>query len=391
MLGINPDLKICIGSYSFALARKFGMGVQRIIESREYQRIFPATKLKGMGEKTNSTRTSEEFEIVGREGGVKLVGREGSLTGNRVDVMILDDIYKDAMEANSPIIRENAWEWYCSVVRTRMHNKSQEIIVFTRWHTDDLIGRLLKTEARKWSVINFEAIKTGTPTEIDPRQRGEALWSERHSLELLLERKELDPEIFEALYQGNPTSSKGLLYGEFDTYASIDEPVSHRSAYVDSADTGSDYLCAICYSVGAVSQRIYVTDVLYSNQAMEVTEKLTADMLKRTESQTAHVESNNGGRGFARSVASMVRCNIKTFHQSQNKEARIVSNVSQVMRTVIMPEGWKEKFPDFAQAIIGCKRNIKANAHDDAADALTGVVEKEYDQRSKKITAIRFN
>ena len=69
-------------------------------------------------------------------------GRPGRfLTGNRVDVFILDDLYKDAMEANSPLIRENCWEWYTSVVRTRMHNASRELIVFTRWHEEDLIGR----------------------------------------------------------------------------------------------------------------------------------------------------------------------------------------------------------------------------------------------------------
>ena len=95
------------------------------------------------------------------------------------------------MEANSPIIRENCWEWYTSVVKTRMHNYSGELIVFTRWHEEDLIGMISQREPvvdlmawtqlerpspEGWLHLNFEALKTGDPTEIDPRQPGEALW-----------------------------------------------------------------------------------------------------------------------------------------------------------------------------------------------------------------------
>lgn len=391
LLGLDPDLRICIGSYSFSLARKFGLGVQRMIESAHYQRLFPGTKLKGMSsERATSVRTSEEFEIVGRKGGLKLVGREGSLTGNRVDVMILDDLYKDAMEANSPIVRNSAWDWYCSVVRTRMHNDSREIIVFTRWHEEDLIGRIMKHEGDRWYAINFEAIKTGDPTTMDPRNPGEALWADRHSRTLLDERRELDPRMFEALYQGNPTPEESLLYGKFNTYTTIDEQIVRRGAYVDTADTGDDYLCAVAYQVG-ISGRIYLDDVVYNSLSMEHTERMVGDLLLRCNTQTAHVESNNGGRGFARALSRFVRCNIKTFHQSQNKEARILSNATEVMRTVVMPYDWNERFSEFAIAIRGFRRDIRANAHDDAPDALTGIVEKECEKMEGKISAIAFN
>lgn len=200
MLGLNPDMRIAIASYSASLANKFNRRVQRIIESREYESAFPDTRIKCGGKPPQYLRTADEVEIVGHEGCLLSVGREGSLTGNRVDCFILDDLYKDAMEANSPLVRENCWEWYTSVVRTRMHNSSQEIIVFTRWHEDDLIGVLRHKErcidmrewadverlgADDWLCLNFEAIKTGLSCEIDPRSEGEALWPERQSVELL--------------------------------------------------------------------------------------------------------------------------------------------------------------------------------------------------------------
>ncbi|MEG0601724.1 MAG: phage terminase large subunit [Mucinivorans sp.] len=393
LLGIDPQLRICIGSYSFALARRFGLGVQRLIESSRYQQIFPGTKLKGMGSQgaAPAQRTADEFDIVGHSGGLRLVGREGSLTGNRVDVMIVDDLYKDAMEAASPLVRENTWQWYCAVVRTRMHNKSREIVVSTRWHEDDLMGKILKTEPKRWRVVNFPAIKIGEPSVDDPRNPGQALWPDRHSVELLDERRRLDPELFEALYQGNPSSVEGLLYSSFATYKVIEEPIARRAAYVDTADTGSDFLCAVCYAVGAMSGKIYVQDVVYSDLAMEETESLVAGALTLADSQVAYVESNNGGRGFARSIARTVHCRIETFHQSQNKEARVISNATQVMRSVVMPHDWRERFPAFSQAVLGFRRTWRANAHDDAVDALTGVVEKEVDRAVKKITAISFS
>lgn len=394
LLGIDPDLRICTGSYSFSLAKRFGQAVQRMIDSPAYGRIFPETKLKSAGDSRSgaAARAADEFDIVGHKGGLKLVGREGSLTGNRVDVMILDDLYKDAMEANSPLVRQNAWEWYCSVVRTRMHNDSREIIVFTRWHTDDLIGRLLESEneAEKWTVLNFPALKIGSPTLQDPRAEGEALWPERHSAELLKERRALDSRLFETLYQGNPTPEQDLIYADFALYTTIDEPIARRAAYIDTADTGSDFLCAVSYSVGAVSGKIYLTDVVYSCAAMELTESLVADMLRKADTEVAYIESNNGGRGFARAVNRTVRCRVETFHQNQNKEARILSNASQVMRTVVMPHDWKERFSLFSAALCTFRRPVCANAHDDAADALTGVVEKEYERPQKKIAAISF-
>ena len=159
ILGLDPDLRVAIASYSATLANKFNRRVQRIIESSEYSALFPHTQIKRGGRPANYIRTADEVEIIGRRGELLSVGREGSLTGNRVDVFILDDLYKDALEANSPVTRENCWEWYTSVVRTRMHNASRELIVFTRWHEEDLIGMIASRE-RVVSLTDWAQIDT---------------------------------------------------------------------------------------------------------------------------------------------------------------------------------------------------------------------------------------
>ena len=393
MLGLSPDLRIAVASYSASLASKFNRRVQRIMDSSEYGEKYPKTRIKSLGRQSPYIRTSDEVEIIDHEGGLLSVGREGSLTGNRVDCFILDDLYKDAMEANSPLIRENCWEWYTSVVRTRMHNDSQELIVFTRWHEEDLIGSLKalepcvelrewadieKVEDSGWLHLNFEALKTGVPTEIDPRQAGEALWPERQSVELLETKRRLDPMRFEAMYQGRPTSRGGLLYSDgFAEWDILPDHIVRRANYTDTADMGDDYLCSVSYAVDADGV-IYVLDVVYSREPMEVTENLVADMLQRSEVRSALIESNNGGRGFARAVQRLVpRVKIDWFHQSANKQARILSHSATVVHNVRFPRGWAQCWPDMYAHLRGYRRDFNSNRWHDAADVLTGIVEQE--------------
>ena len=393
MLGLDPDCRIAIASYSGTLASKFNRRVQRIIDSREYAEIFPDTTIKQGTKPTGYIRTSDEVEIIGRKGELISVGREGSLTGNRVDCFILDDLYKDAMEAQSPVVRSNCWEWYTSVVRTRMHNTSRELIVFTRWHEEDLIGELMRSERcrmlRSWSDIdkvedgewlylNFEALKSSPPTEIDPRTEGEALWEAQQSAALLRSKRQLDPVRFEAMYQGHPSSREGLLYGDaFREYDTLPRDIVARGCYTDTADCGDDYLSSVAYAVDT-DGTIYITDMVYTQESMEVTEKLVAEMLMRNDVRRAYIESNNGGRGFARSVQRLApNVKVEWFHQNGNKEARILSNSATVVHTLRFPRGWHLRWPEAYAHLTTFRRNVRSNRHDDIADALTGIVEKE--------------
>ena len=405
MLGLNPDMRIAIASYSSMLASKFNRRVQRILESREYGALFPDTSIKQGGRPPQYIRTADEVEMVGRDGGLLSVGREGSLTGNRVDCFILDDLYKDAMEANSPIVRENCWEWYTSVVKTRMHNTSQELIVFTRWHEEDLIGLLRQMEqvvdmtswddvervGDGWLHLNFEAIKTGEKSEIDPREAGEALWPERQSVALLEQKRRLDPVRFEAMYQGRPSSRGGQLYGEsFVEWDTLPDHIVRRANYTDTADEGDDYLCSISYAVDADGV-IYVLDAVYSREPMEVTEQLVGDMLIRSEVRSAAVESNNGGRGFARAVQRLAPyVKVEWFHQSGNKQARILSHSATVLHLVRFPRGWAQRWPELYAHLVSYRRDFHSNRWHDAADVVTGIVEREASSISRAGRKIHF-
>ena len=407
VLGLDPDQRVAIASYSGALASKFNRRVQRIIESREYAAFFPATTIKQGSKPPSYIRTADEVEIIGCRGGLLSVGREGSLTGNRVDCFILDDLYKDALEANSPLIRANCWEWYTSVVRTRMHNASRELIVFTRWHEEDLIGTLTAREpvaelkewaqldglpADTWLHLNFEALKSSPPTGIDPRMPGEALWELQQGRALLEAKRRLDPLQFESMYQGHPSSREGLLYGlNFAEYDDLPHEIVRRGNYTDTADTGDDYLCSLSYAVDA-DGAIYITDAVYTREPMEVSEPLVAEMLLRSDTRQAAVESNNGGRGFARAVQSLspgVR--IEWFHQGGNKEARILSNSATALHLLRWPRGWNFRWPELYAHLTTYRRRFRANRWHDAADVVTGIVEREAADRSRsRVRGVRF-
>lgn len=413
MLGLNPDTKICIGSYAATIARDFNRDVQRIIDTPRYRELFPETYLNGSNVVTMANtylRNSDVIEMVGRKGSLRVVGRGGSLTSKTVDVSILDDVYKDYAEGNSPIVRNAAWKWYTTVVRTRLHNDSQELIVFTRWHDDDLIGRIEKSgetvidikswddvkniPAGAWVRINFEGLKTGEPTEIDPREPGAALWDRRHSRAKLEGQRALDPVQFQCLYQGNPGNAEGKLYrNPFRTYVDKSEWGTYvRSGnYTDVADEGDDFTFSACYDVYKSGNEAWneqkkrfepilyalITDMVFTQENTEVTAVTVPEMINRCGTQKAWIESNNGGAGFEKLIRKKIKAISEPFYQGANKESRIITNSASVNAQIIMPLGWEERFPKIHEHVTGFLRDFPANEHDDPEDGLTGIYEKE--------------
>lgn len=413
MLGLNPDKKICIGSYAATIARDFNRDVQRIIDTPSYRELFPETFLNGSNVVTMANtylRNSDVIEMVGRKGSLRVVGRGGSLTSKTVDVSILDDVYKDYAEGNSPIVRNAAWKWYTTVVRTRLHNDSQELIVFTRWHDDDLIGRIEKSgetvidikswddvkniPAGAWVRINFEGLKTGEPTEVDPREPGAALWDRRHSRAKLEGQRALDPVQFQCLYQGNPGNAEGKLYrNPFRTYVDKSEWGTYvRSGnYTDVADEGDDFTFSACYDVYKSGNEAWneqkkrfepilyalITDMVFTQENTEITAVTVPEMINRCGTQKAWIESNNGGSGFEKVIRKKLKAVTEPFYQGANKESRIITNSAMVNAQIIMPIGWEQRFPKIHEHLTGFLRDFPANAHDDPEDGLTGIYEKE--------------
>ena len=247
--GKYPDLKVALCSYSGTIASGFNRDIQKIMSEESYYELFPNsafTEKNVLSKSSNElVRNTNQFEIIGGTGFLKSVGLGGGLTSVTVDLGIIDDPYKDRKEASSIVVRDTAWEWYENVFLTRLHNESKQLLLFTRWHEDDLAGRILARESDEWEVIAIPALKEEFPPlpeaiEInDPRQVDDALWENRHSKFTINKIREHSPVTFNSLYQQRPSALEGNMIKRdwFDVLDYIDYDKYKVDVWIDGAYT----------------------------------------------------------------------------------------------------------------------------------------------------------
>ncbi|CEI81293.1 hypothetical protein BN997_01111 [Oceanobacillus oncorhynchi] len=386
LLGSNPRLKIMTGSYNETLSTMFSKNVRNTIqeikaqaETVVYSDIFPSTRIK------HGDGAMNLWSLEGGYNNYLATSPTGTATGFGADYIIIDDLIKNAEEAYNDRILESHWEWFTNTMLSRLETGGKIIIIMTRWNSNDLAGKALDELPSLGYSVKHVSMK--------------ALENDKMLCEEILSKKEygqktktMGIEIAEANYNQNPIDIKGKLYTSFKTYQT--KPKFKRIInYTDTADTGSDFLCSICAGE-TFDGELYVTDVLFTKEGMEITEPLTAEMLANNEVNEAEIESNNGGRGFARSVERIIwekfktrKTNIKWFHQSKNKQARIISNSTYVMNHIYFPENWKDRWPEYYKAMNSYQKEGK-NKHDDAPDATTGLAEKMTSKTRASISSI---
>lgn len=211
VLGKTPDMPIMVSSYSDELATDFGYRTRDIMKTPEYKCMFP-TRLRADAKAKGKWQTEEG-------GGYTAVGVGGSLTGRGFKIGIIDDPFKNREEADSVVVRESRHSWYQSTFSTREEGNSMIIFILTRWHEDDLAGRVLKDsqEAKRngeaydeWEVIEYKALATEDSKD---RKEGEALWPDKFSRDKLLKKKtEMGSYEFSALYQQTPIDEENRKF-----------------------------------------------------------------------------------------------------------------------------------------------------------------------------------
>lgn len=379
MLGLNPNLKIALVGYNSTIASKFNRDVQRILDDSSYKELFSQTTIKDIGQRGGYIRTSEEFEIVDNQGFFISVGVGGGLTSRTVDLLIMDDLYKDSSTAWSETIRNSTLDWYETVGKTRLHNDSQQLIVFTRWHEEDLAGYLLRTEPDNWQVVMFPAVKIGKPNKYDPREDGEALWEEKHSIKKLAEIRKNNPVVFDSLYQQNPTPKEGLLLPAVELNRFRKSQIQGTTptaiiSFCDTADMGDD---SLAHPIGYVfGQDVYIVDVNFTKEPIEITQPLVALKLDMHRIQSSLFESNNGGKGYALKVRELKKgsTSISWQHTTQNKHTRIIMNSGVVKEHFffLVDEEQSDEYKRYFHELTHYPINGKVK-HDDAIDSTTGL------------------
>lgn len=375
-------------SYNKSLAETFAKAVRNAIQDEEIvedehhfvvNSFFPKLKIKfGDGAMT-------KWALEGSYMSYLASGFDGTLTGMRGNIGIIDDPIKNAAEAVNENVKAGHFDFYKNTFTSRMLDGAVQFIIQTRWATDDLAGKLIEEFPDRCYEIKLAALD----------EHGRSLCEDLYSTkDLLRKQATLDEPIWLANFMQEPIDVRGSLYATgFKTYEVIDEDAVERVInYTDTADMGSDFLCSI--SADVIDKYIYVKDIYYTDESMETTEPETARRLDFYGVREAAIESNNGGRGFARNVESDLKkkknrkCQVTWFHQGKNKRTRILVNASNVLEQIIMPEGWEKKYPKFYEAVMKYQRKGK-NTHDDAPDVLTGLVEViNGDVKLKKKTKI---
>ena len=276
--GIYPDDEIMAASYLDSLAGDMTMDIQKIMDSKEYKNVFPATRIWPPGTPySKGTRNSTEHTIVGCRGKYRGQGVGGSFTGKGANWILVDDPIKGREIADSVAFRERLWNFYNNDLFSRRETRldtgrrGRVLITLTRWHEDDLAGRLLELqrkdpEAVRWKVIEFPAIKVDDTNPDDPRAIGEALWPEKYSIpELNQIRATIGPRAWSSLYQQSPRPDGGGLFTE-SMFDFVDMPPADQwdysfimgdTAYKDGQENDFTVLTAF----GVKNEELFIRDV----------------------------------------------------------------------------------------------------------------------------------
>lgn len=379
-LGKNPKEKIITVSYNDDLASDFSKYVRDEIEKTKkhaheiiYNDIFPKTKTKF------GTRAYKKWAIEGQPFSYIGTGMNGTITGKGGTIRIIDDPIKSAFEANNPNVRQEHINWYKGTWLSRRSGKRViDIINMTRWHEQDLCGYVLSRKSKnKWKVFRRPVMD----------KDGKMLCDDLLSREAFQEiQDDGDPFIVSANYFQKTLSQEDKLY-KIRRYQDIPRKADGTpyfkfiGNFTDTADLGDDYLCSINVGIG-YDAFIYILSILYTRDGQEMTEPKTAYMLDDDKVNKSYIESNNGGRAFYRNIERILRqtignktTSLEWFHQSENKQTRIITNSSIVNNIVLFPPNIDILYPEFYDHISSYQR-IGKNKYDDGPDVLSGIVEK---------------
>ncbi len=379
--GRHPSDSIILATYSDKLSWDFGREVREIMEDSVYRQVFPEMAL----------RTASVDRVETTEGGkLFFVGRGSAITGRGSIGLLIDDPIKDRVEADSLVTRNKLWAWYNQVAKTRLLSSVGWIVIIqTRWHEDDLVGRLTDpqnpdyspVEGPKWKIIDLPALSLGVGDPLG-RKAGDALWPQRFPVQYLEEMRAADPRGFQALYQGSPTPEKGNFFpaDKIKTYGRNDRPPNDRLRFYASSDhavsTTQDRDKTCCLMVGVdEDQNIWIMeDLVWAHISTDQTVERMIDLMAKYKplywwAERGHISKSIGPflrkRMLERSTFTSV-CEVTPVHDKKSRAQSIMARMA--MGMVYFPAfapWWMEARQELLQFPFG--------ARDDFVDALAWI------------------
>jgi len=416
--GRRPNDPVIIASYAADLAERMSREARGVVESGEYKALFGelrAIDVAPIVTRRDSRAVNEWGLAYPYRGRVRAIGVGGGLTGFPGALAVVDDPLKDWKEAQSLTVRDTVWEWYQSVLRTRMGESGAIIVIQTRWHEDDLTGRLLKNYPGMWTLLRLPA-KAETQEERDHnneflgqplgmpdplgRQPGECLSPSRFSQAAVDEiQREVGSVVWASLYQGVPRAVEGnRIKREWLSHIQRARPadVQGRVRYWDKAGTDGSgaYTCGALLARG-LDGKIYIEDVvrgqwsaLERESIMKQTAQLDAQMFGDVYAVDIYIEQEpgSGGKESAEStIRNLAGFNIYRDMPSGNKDARLEPFAAQAEAgNVILIEGkWNR---DYIEEMVA----IPNSQYRDQGDATAGAFNKLHETSEPEIKSYRF-
>ncbi|MCL2707012.1 MAG: phage terminase large subunit [Dehalococcoidia bacterium] len=385
IFGRNPDARIIATSYNADFAQSMNRDVQRIMSCDEYRRLFPRTVLGGMDKQGAADgtylRNMDTFEIVKRKGLYRCAGVGGGITGMGGDFIIIDDPIKNKEEANSCVNRDKIWDWYTSTLYTRQEKNAGILVTLTRWHEDDLVGRLLNAanlpDGDKWEVISLPAVRESCDCPYDPRMEGEALWPYKYDLTTLATIKTtVGSYDWAALYQQRPSPGDGGTFKREWWRRWTDDDLADLEDYLQSWDCAFSCTDNSDYVVGQVwarsssnrAQRYLLDQVRGRKSFVETLDAIRALSAKWPRTQRKLIENTANGSA----IIDVLKNEIPGIKPVDPKGGKIVRanavTANAEAGNIFIPEdsaaSWVSGFVE--ECVL-----FPRGAHDDQVDAMT--------------------
>lgn len=379
VVGKNPHWSVIMATYNSDFAGDFGRSVRETLQDKRFQQVFPGIELSKKSTSANRMNLMNGSQLT-------FVGRGGSLTGRGGHLLLIDDPLKDRKEADSGLIRDQMWTWWNQVFLSRaMIDDVRVLLIQTRWHEDDLIGRLTDphnpsynyAEAARWEVINLPALAN----QDDPlgRKPGEPLWPRRFSTSFLANTRDQDNRGFSALYQGEPAPESGLFFGPEDIveYQSMDEvPKNLRfygaSDHAISTEQWADKTVLMVFGVDEDDNVWIMPETSMSKQPSNLQVEIMLNLIKKRKplfwfAEKGHITKSIGPFLRKRMQEEEVFTALFELQPVNDKQSRAQSIKGR------MAAG-RVHFPAFAQWYPEARRQIltfPAGAKDDFVDTLS--------------------
>lgn len=384
LAGHLPDFKTIFTSYSDRLGVRANLRLQRIYSSEKYKKVFPGTRIDSTkrSDAFKSLKTQEILEYVGHDGYFRNTTVGGGITGESLDLGVIDDPIKGRAEAGSETIRDKTWEWFLDDFFTRFSEEAGLLAILTRWHPDDPIGRLIQ-HMPSVKVLKFPAIAV---RDEEFRKAGEALFPEHKSLEFLLERKKVMlTSSWEALYQQNPIIMGGeIIKGAWFKRYTTHPKIVFRKIFADTAmktEERNDYSVFECWGKGE-DGRVYLLDMIrgkweapeLKRRAIEFWNKHKAMPIELGALRQMMVEDKASGTGLIQEIKNgNAGIPIKGIERTKDKLTRVMDVLSYIeVGMVCLPEG----APFVSDFVNECENftSDDTHVHDDQIDPMCDAI-----------------